>query len=58
MGPNGITRLEASVLLLFFCSRRPEYLSVMRVEMARGVLSKVWFVVADRFHGRQSEVPS
>ena len=26
-----------SVLLLLFCSRRLEYLSVMRVEMARGV---------------------
>ena len=42
----------------FFCSRRLEYLSVMRVEMAREVLSRVWLVVADRFHGRHSDVPS
>ena len=42
----------------FFCSCRFEYLSVMRVEMARGVLSRVSLVVADRFHGRHSDVPS
>ena len=58
--PNDITGLEVPLFccFFFFCSHRLEDLSVMQVEMARGFLSRVWLVVADRFHGRHSDAPS
>ena len=43
---------------VFSCSRRIEYLSVTRVEMTGGFLSRVWFGVVCRFHGRHSGAPS